>query len=1074
MLAAAALAATGTASLKGQDTQPGRDPALLHRHVATLTADKEREQEFTLRRLLALGGPDDEQAEVLTRLANLLRARALQLGVSAQLAETDAPGQAASLREQLKSVRAESIARYRELLEKYPSSPRLDEALFFLADSLQEAGDERAAVVVARELITRFPKSGWAPDSHVFVGEHDFETAKLDQALAEYRAAAEVTTAEVYPYAVYKAAWCRFNQREFVDGMHLLRKVVEVSESRAGHKDDGQGSSSKVQLVREAGRDYVIFYLRAGKAEGAFAEFSSAFGEAPARRMLDNYARLLAKDGRDPEAQIVYERLLALHGEGTAQAALDRARLLEIEARSARRKELMSAASAYRASMEKAQAHAPADEASKEALEEAQRLGEEQLRMLAVNLHAQARKTQQEETYASARTLYTHYLALFPQAEAAYELRFFAAELHYELNDKALAAALYEAVVKQDLAAMQAKKKPGKRLVDAAWSAVLSRDEAMGGAQPNTGPKDQHAASLGDSALKPLEPGEKLLEAACSLYLQALPAGPKAVEVAYRLGRLEIRNQELDQATSHLSSIALQHPEHELAEFAANLVLDVQNLKKDFPAVHAWAVKLLGQSKLLAKRPSLKATLERVEEESAYSIAEGQKDDLAQAKALLAFVDAHKSGALFDKALFGASAALSRAGHIDEALAARARLSEEAANSPLLPRALLASAADHAVVGDFGEAAQLSERYAAGFRKQEDTRKWRREHPSKTKRPALSQDYDKEKARAALHDAAVLREARGELRLALADRQSALKLWPTGQDADDDNFAAAMLKAKLGEPSSAAKDLSSLAYAGGHGKAGLAIRAWRESARLFARVHQADKAQWAWSSLEHAYARLNEKQRAETDGAAEAAAEAHLALGQKAFDEFAQQQIKAPLQATLARKVALLKKVKKRDEETVAMRQAEPAVCALVQLGEAQLLLSSAIEHSPTPPGLRGEQRKLYRDAIAEQWKPIREGAGETLREAEQKARELGIGAGSCAEKARASLDKLGTPVQPARELQLPEVRPSAPGFVDADGSAVGSPHGSKLEKQLDAVHEQASGKSNGPQAAQMEAADAE
>src|SRR5207302_8509318 len=111
---------------------------------------------------------------------------------------------------------------------------------------------------------------------------------------------------------------------------------------------------------------------------------------------------------------------------------------------------------------------------------------------------------------------------------------------------------------------------------------------------------------------------------------------------------------------------------------------------------------------------------------------------------------------LLDKALFGAAAALSRAGRIDEALEARQRLFKDQAGSALVPRALLASAADHALVGDFAEAAQLSERYASGFRKQEDTRKWRREHPSATKRPPLPQQYDADKARAALHDAAVL------------------------------------------------------------------------------------------------------------------------------------------------------------------------------------------------------------------------------------------------------------------------------------------------------------------------------
>lgn len=1039
-LLAAALAATMATDAKASPlAQPGRDKALLHRHGAQLTLEKEREQEGTLRKLLALGGPAEEQAEVLTRLANLLRARALALSSQANTSDDEVSG--AALRGRAKAIRDEAVARYRELVKKYPSAPRMDEALFFLADSLQEGGDDRAAVVAASELTRRFPASSWAPDAHVFVGEHFFETARLDAALAEYRAAAKVETAEVYPYALYKAAWCRFNQRAFGDAMALLKKVVEVSEARAGHKDGGD-AASKVQLVREARRDYVIVYLRSGKAEGAWAEFSSSFG-APARKMLDNYARLLVDSGRDTEAQVVYGKLLELHGDLPPMAALDRARLLMIATRTGgpgKREQLLEGATAFHAALERGIAFKPNDEENKDALELAEKIGEEQLRLLSVNLHAEARKTNQEETFAAAKALYAHYLALFPKSEASYELRFFSAELHYELGEKPQAAALYEEVVRIDLAQLKAKKPAGKRLTDAAWSAVLSRDEAVGGAAEvaQKSAAQHRAEASGDAqALKPLDANEKKLAATCALYLEALPAGPKAVAVAYRLGRLEIRSKELDQATLHLEWIALSHPEHELAEPAANLILDIANLKKDFSAVHAWAVKLLAHGKLVGKRPALKATLERVEEESAYSISEGVKDDAAKAKALLAFVEAHGGkGQLLDKALFGAAAALSRAGRVDEALAARARLMKELPASELVPRAILASAADHALVGDFAEAAALSEKYAVAFRKQEDTRKWRREHPSTTKRPPLPILYDGEKARAAVHDAAVLREARGELRQALSARQLSLKTWPRGPDADEDAFSVAILRGKLGEVTGAARELAGLAQRL-HGKPSLQIQSWRETAHLYTRLRQPDQAGWAWTSLERAFSRLSPKQRETEAGAAEAAAEAHLELGRKAFDEFQKQQIKAPLQTTLARKVALLKRVRKRDEDTVAMRQAGPAVCALVQLGEAQLSMSQAIEKSPMPPGLRGEQRKLYRAALEEQWKPIRDGAEETLREAEAKAREVGIGNQPCAGKARAVLEKMGAPVQAPAELALPEARPLPLPWVDADGVAL-------------------------------------
>src|SRR5207253_2924545 len=83
------------------------------------------------------------------------------------------------------------------------------------------------------------------------VGEHLFDKAKLADALLEYRAAAEVETDDVYPYALYKAAWCRFNQNAFGDAMKLLHKVVAVSLGGDPARPSDRNDANKVQLARE-------------------------------------------------------------------------------------------------------------------------------------------------------------------------------------------------------------------------------------------------------------------------------------------------------------------------------------------------------------------------------------------------------------------------------------------------------------------------------------------------------------------------------------------------------------------------------------------------------------------------------------------------------------------------------------------------------------------------------------------------------------------------------------------------------------------------------------------------------
>jgi len=930
--------------------------------------------------------------------------------------------------------RSPSAPLYRRLVKTYPRAPRLDEALFFLADTLQDSGKDDEAVQAARELTKRFPRSQWAPASHVFIGEHLFDKSKLAQALAEYQAAAEAETDDVYPYALYKAAWCRFNQSAFHDAMDLLQKVVAVSLGGDSANPVEKGEVNKVQLAREARRDFVIVYARVGKPETAREEFSRRFGREAGLRMLEQYGKLLFNEGRDAEAQLVHRQLLGIHGDRPA-AALDQTRLLMIAARSGKRKELLREAQALVETFQRVR-RAPGSPDEKEQVEEAQSHAEETLRTLAVSTHNEARKTQLEDTFAATRALYSDYLTLFPDAPDAYELRFFDGELLYGLGEKAKAAEMYEAVARQDLAAIRSGKKPGKWLSKAAWSAVVSRAEVAGDSQPQKTKDAPGNAAPQPSQQRAITPEEAKLADACLLYLDVLPDGPHAVEVTFKIGRLEYLSGKLDAAEQHLSAIALKHPESELAEYAANLVLDIANLRKDYRAVHDWSVRFLEDGKLAA-HGTLRSDLGRVEGQSAYALADGVADDEGKAHALLAFVDNHPGASLTDKAIFGAAAALSRTGRVDDALAARSRLWKEMPASPLVPRALLASAADHNAVGDFGEAASLLEKYFQGYRREVEGRKWRRAHPSPSRKQERAPLYDEAKAQAALSDAAVLREARNELAKALQDRSAALTAWPKTADHDEQVQIVALLRAKLGEPSRAARDLAAVARSA-HGKAALQLVSWREAARLFARVREIGHSRWAWSELEKAYRYLPAKARENLPPeAVAAAAEAHLQLGSRTFDDFKKQQIEPPLMRTLNRKVALLQQVKKRAEETVAMRQADPAVCALAQLGEAQMLLAQAIARSAAPRQLNEEERKLYRAALEEKAKPIYDEARETLKAADGKAHELGV-ASTCVSRAAMLLEKLDAKPAPRATLAVAQVPlAQAPSFVDAAGKPI-------------------------------------
>src|SRR5262249_533726 len=345
----------------------------------------------------------------------------------------------------------------------------------------------------------------------------------------------------------------------------------------------------------------------------------------------------------------------------------------------------------------------------------------------------------------------------------------------------------------------------------------------------------------------------------------------------------------------------------------------------DYPAVHRWALRFLGDKRLVA-HGTLAADLQRVEEESSYAMADAVNGDAAKAGSLLGFVEAHSRGGLKDKAVFGAAAALcrgggarlrgfvewgsgggvkgkgvwgaaaalSRAGRVDAALAARARLWKELPGSPLVPRALLASAADHAAVGDLGEAAGLLERYFAGYKREQEARKRRAARLSRPGTPVREPLYEEAKAQSSLHDAALLREARGELAKAIQDRKDALEKWPKAADRDEQAFALGLLRAKGGDPARAARELTDLARSDRANPA-LQIACWRESARLFALARQPANESEAWRKLEALWRSSAKGRAALPPEASAAAAEAHFALGAQAFEDFKRQRIEPPL-----------------------------------------------------------------------------------------------------------------------------------------------------------------------------------
>jgi TolA-binding protein len=987
---------------------------------------KRREEIRDLEQLLRLGGDDAEVPGWLFRLAELHWEESQYLFFEANrrddaIARGGDPGAAARARAEKAALERRSreeqdraIERYRTIATRFPEWERLDEVLFFLGENLWKQGRRPDALASYKALVTRFPRSRFVPDAWMAFGEHFFDLAEkadreanLRKALTAYERAGAAPASAIAGFARYKQAWVHYNLGDWERALSLFEQVIRTGDRRGA----AATADKALALAREARKDYVRSYLPVGSPRGAAARFAQVGGPEHARAMTKGLADLYWESGKDREAILVYHGLIEADP-AAADAPLLQARIVTAAGRIGRKDLAVAQARRLGELLAKAgAAGAPASEEEAHALDGARRDAENTLRTLAVQYHAEWRKTADAQTARHAEALYREYLALFPEERNARELRFYHAELLFALERFQEAGDEYTRVAEAGAAAPAGPGgKPLRFQLEALESAVLAYAEVekRGGARP--------APGAGKPAMTPVQ---KQLVDACERYLAFAPSGPKAVEIAYQAAQSYYAHEQLPQAERLFTSIATGHPRHELARFSANLALDTLNLRSDWRGMNALARRFWEEAELVRAHPELREDLARVVEQSSFKLVEELQRDgrhAEAAEAYLAFATDWPRSKLAPTAIHNAGVALAQASALDRAVAVRAELAQRYPDHPLAAKALAANAQDWAATADFERAADAWERYFAGWRKAaaEKARPAaaRKSPAAKAARaPAPAKDapaevtgpgYEEAVARDGLFDAAVIRQALGQPRKAEGDRLAFLEAWPRSKEAPQVFLSLADLAAQEGQHAKEARLLRE--YQGKYARtADEWLVAQHRIARSLERRGDVAGARRAWAeALAHARGRdVGER------GMAAVAQARYLAL-EPDFEAYEKIGFDVPpqrLKARLAEKAGKLEALQRRYTEVVNLKSPEPAVCALWRIGVAYRRFGAALLAAPVPRELRGQRQLVaeYRAqlaAIAEA--PEKKGI-EGLELAVAKARELGV-ENACAREAERAL----------------------------------------------------------------------
>jgi len=1058
---AGSIQARGTSS---EPASPRLDFETFRYAVEVQVSGKRREEITDLDQLIKLGGSESEIPSWLFRVAELHWEEAQYLFFEANrkddaiLSAKGDPARADRLKAEKKDLedrsraeQAEAIARYREIAHRFPNYTRLDEVVFFLGENLWKQNRRHEALEAYKVLITRFPKSKFVPDAWMAFGEHYFDSAEkgdrkesLRKALESYKRAAAYQESSVYGYAIYKQAWVHYNLGAFTEALDLFRAVIFFGDLPTSTV----APDKKLALAREARKDYVRTYSHVGSPRAASEDFARVGGK-DARDMLKSLAGLYFDEGKDHDAILVYHGLIVADPT-SPEAPLFQGRIVTCAGRMGK-KDLAVQQARYFVDMLREAEKRGGDDKARQALADARKDAENTLRTLAVQYHAEWKKTREDAVAALAAEVYRLHLEVFPESHYAYEMRFFHAELLYALEKFEEAGEEYTRVAEQDIKRLKEPgpdgkpQPPGKYLTDALESAVQAFDVVAKRAETN------EKRPAGDTRTRlPLPREKQKLVDACERYLAHAPKGDKRVEVAYKAANVYYRYNAFPEAVKLFTEIAEQHPSHELARYAANLALDCLNLQGDWRGMNALARRFYEQRELLRAQPALKDDLEKVIEQSAFKVVEelerGERP-VEAAEAYVAFVRDFPGSKLAATALFNASVDLVRAGRLERAMAVRDELMQRYPSDPLVPKIVLTNAQDREAVADFARAADDYERYYQGWKKAAAPPAPAAKKPTHGRHEAAAAPargdaggYEEAKARDALYDAGVLREGLSEYARAEADRSEFVESWPNSAEAAKVFLSVADLYHLQGQSAQELRQLE--AYQERFAKDPTDWLVVEDRiARLYAKGGQAALERRAYEdALRHAQAA---KGQVGERGLPVVAQAEYLAL-EPAFEAYDRIDFAVPgklspphqvkwLKERLQLKGARLLELQKSYTAVVETKQAEPAVCALYKIGLGYKRFAAALQAAPLPPEIRRDKAlaEEYRNQLRQLAETPEKKSVEALEYAMTKSRELGV-SNACSKAATEILvaykpDQYGAPPE-----KLPEARgPAAPRPVE-------------------------------------------
>jgi tetratricopeptide (TPR) repeat protein len=1030
------LAGDITRKKEKRDEAPSMKYDQFRTGIELQVASKRREQIGDLQKIIELSQDKKEKPALHFRLGELYweeskyfffeanrkdddKIRAMNADDKAAVERAEA--EKAELINSSKEYAQKAIVEYSTIVQNYKDYERTDEVLYFLGLNLMEMNDEKRGLVAYKRLIDKYQKSRYLPDAYLAVGEFYFNNSKskremLEKALENYKNAAKFTDNAVYGYAMYKQGWCYFNMNDFEKAMDQFKAVVLFADFAGAEEVEGPkkgGKSNRQGLAKEARTDFVRAYSRGGggptEAKDKFNKLAKTSDDL--RTMMKQLAALFYEDGKDKEAALAYNMLIQ-ERPTSPDAPGFQSRIVDCVMRAGNKQMTVQQVRRLVKIMDDVLKGNPKlEDKDKKSLDEARELSERTISNLAVTWHNEAKKTRDDQTFEFANAVYADYLTLFPTNPKAYALRFFWAELlNDNLNKYDRSAQEYTTVFSQDIEAVKkgGDAKPGKYMVNAAYNSILAWDEVVKKATTDGTIKPQAAADPNQKL--PIPPQKQGLLDACERYLKYIEKGEKRVEIQYKAAKIYYDYNYLDDATARFADIALKSPDYKFedgskaGEVAANLVLDSYNLLGDWAKVNEWSRKFYAEEKLAQGK--FREDLAKLIEQSSFKLInqlEAKKEYAKAAEQYMQFVNEWPKSEFADKALFNAAIDFFNARMLDKAIEVRKQLITKAPKSQYVPQTMFALAEGYEAIADFEPASGYYEAYAAAYEKSKGPKKGAPKAKAKKggapEKDAPEQVWEEQKAQDALFNAGVFREGLGQYKVALKNREKYLELWPKSKDAEAVEKSIIDLQEKMGVWKKVLDGLEDYEKKNTKDPNKILITEGRIATIYEEKLKNQKLARGVYERIWKYYDQLSKKLKEGLEiQALDAVARASFLQNEDDWKKYTGIKLKwsklqniGELKGSIKVKGEALADVQKAYTRTVALKSADPAICALHKIGLAYDQFAEQLVNFPVPKGLPEEVLIELRPQFEQQAEQPKQKATEAFSAVVQKSQELDV-----------------------------------------------------------------------------------